>query len=686
MVHVAPCEALTGEKCTVTARVTEYPTLSEDYSRLTVRVLEGAPRERAWLYLYHDELPDLRPGDIVTAEIKIVSAMDRGGSRLHSATAAGISLRGYFTETVTRTGRDPLAWRYLPQEISRYVQETCGRLFAGDAAIFMKALLTGDKQELYDDVPLYESMRQSGVLHAVAVSGMHIFVLITFLRMLLGRGRRTSLISLPVMGLFVLMSGCGASVVRAAVMQTIYISAPIFGREEDGPSALSAALLVLLIHNPMAVGGIGLQLSFACMVGYAVFLPGILYRIARRRWLRDSKLVNRALGNLGNTLCATVFSAPVAAMYFGAVPLFSPLANLLTLTVVEICFAGGYVLCLAAAIWPAAASVGAWVLTWGIRWCTMIYRFIGSLPFACLYTVDRWAVLWLAFVYALFFAWSILRRRGLRLAAVLPAELGIIALCAVLLAGTIRLGLGRREMSVLDVGQGECVVLFDRDSAVVVDCGGSNLYNAGDTAADYLLAAGKRHVDLLVLSHLHEDHTNGVETLLYRMPVRTLILPADAEDSDGMYERLRSAAERFGTEVLLLEEPAEVVVGELSLRLMLPDAGSGENDRGIVTQASYPGVSALIMGDAGKPSELRLLAAGLLEDADILVAGHHGAKTSAGALFLRAIRAETAVISVGYNSYGQPAEETVDRMMRYGCRVLRTDRSGTVTISMKTES
>ena len=680
--RVAPCEALAGQDIRVTARVTEYPQVSEDYTRVTVRITGGAPRERAYLYYYGSDMPALRPGDEIAAEIRTRSVMEQGTGRLHTSTSAGIHLRGYFREEIQITGRAKTAWVYFPQEISRFVKETCETLFPGRLGVFMKALLTGDKNELYDDVEMYGDMRASGVLHAVAVSGMHVFILIQFVQILFGRGRRSVLISLPLMAVFVLMSGAGPSVIRAAVMQTLYMAAPIFRRESDSPSAIAAALLLLLLANPMSVGGVGLQLSFACVLGFAVFLPG-LYEVTRRSRLMRYRLGRIGLQSLASTFSATAFSIPVGAHYFGAVALLSPLANLLAIPVIELLFAGGYVLCALYAVFPALARLGAWVLGWGVRWCLLVFRVLGRLPFACLYTADKGAVAWLVFAYGLLIAWLVLRRRGVRVLPAIPVSLGLIGLCLVFLGQGLVLRLGRREITVLDVGQGECVLCFDGDSAVVIDCGGSGLMSAGDTAADYLLAAGVRRVDALVLTHLHDDHTNGVETLLYRLPVARLILPADADDEDAVREDLLRAAETWGTEVIALAEPETARVGDLSLSMLLPQAGSNENERGIVVLASYPGAAALVMGDGGTSAELALLESGFGEDVDILVAGHHGAKTASGALFLRAVRPETAVISVGYNSYGHPAEETLDRLGTYCENVYRTDADGTVTVSMR---
>ena len=681
-VHIAPCEAMVGERVTVTARVADYPRASDGYTRLTVRVMDGAPRERAYLYLYHGELPELRPGDIITAEVKTSSVMTQGGDRIHTITSAGVNLRGTFTGDAAVTGRWALSFLYLPQEIAERVKTLCAELFPDRTGVFMTALLTGDKQGLYDDAEMYAAMRQAGMLHAMAVSGMHVFVLIAFFQFIFGRGRRTGLVFLPVLVLFSLMAGSGASVTRAAIMQTIYLAAPFFERESDGPSAIAASLLMQLLVNPTAIGGVGLQMSYACIVGFAVVMPPLERRIKALRGIWRLRPLRYALASLACTASAMAFALPVSAYYFGAVPLLAPLTNLLALWVVELCFACGYIVCAVGALWHAAGAALGQLVSYGARWCLLVCRAAARLPFACLYTTDAGAVVWLAFTYALLIAYIVLRRRGKRPPAVVFLELSALGLCAVFLVTALRLRLGRREVAVLDVGQGACVALLDASAAVVTDCGGSSLTSAGEVAADYLLAAGKTRVDVLVLTHLHEDHANGVAALLYRMPVTQLVLPADCDDGDDMLGEILAAAEKTGTVVTFLDRDAEAAVGDMTLTLLLPQAGTDENERGIVALAAFDGASVLIMGDAGTNAELALAERAVVPDADVLIVGHHGSKTASGAMFLRGVDPRTAVISVGYNSYGLPAEEVTERLELYCDDVYRTDEDGTVVITL----
>ncbi len=678
--RVLPCEALVGEDITVTATVRDYVERHQDYERVEVRILEGGPKVKGLLYLYEGSLPELEPGDIIRTEIRVSSAVTRQGERSRIYTSQGHVLLGYIQEGLSVTGRTGYGWLYFPQRLSHGVQRLCDELFDGDTAPFVKGLLTGNTDDLEEDTENYTAMRTAGVMHIVAVSGMHMFVLVGFLQLLLGRGRRTSLLCLPLIGLFALAAGGRPSVVRAAVMQAMVLLAPVVGREADGRTCLCAALLALLAANPMAIGGVGLQLSFACMAGLVFLLPRMMQWMGERLPMQNG-LVDYAAGNLVCTVCATAFSAPLAALYFGQLPLFSLVANLLTLSVVEFIFAGGYVVCALGAVHPAAGRAAAWVLSWAVRACLLVYRALAEIPFASLDVSGR-TLLWLTGAYVVAVLWLALRKRGRPIRADIPLCLVLMGLAAVLLQGKLAIRRGEGMVSVLDVGQGECVVLADSEGAVVVDCGGSGMNSAGDIAANYLLSIGKTRIDALVLTHLHADHANGVETLLYRTDVGCLVMPSDGDDSDWQREDILRAAEREDVPVRLIDEQTHLQAGGIGLDLLLPEGERDTNERGIVALASMGDMRTLIMGDAGQEAEMSLLAERAVPDVDILVVGHHGSRSASGPVFLRAANAETAVVSVGYNTYGHPAPNVLERLGYYCDTVLRTDEQGNVVVRL----
>ena len=681
--HVAPGLALEGQERAVVARVTEYPARGDGYIRFAAKIKEGAPDERALFYLYSEEGAALAPGDIITATVKISSAAERDGERIHTYTATGINLICTVRGNVTVTGREKAAWIYFPLKLGETIKSLCRELFPGDTADFMQALLTGDKTALYENSAVYDDMRAAGVLHIVAVSGMHISVLVGFIRFLFGHGRRASLLSIPLMVLLVMLTGGSASVVRAAVMETLILFAPIAGRERDGPSSLAAAALLLLLINPMAAGGISFQLSFSCVLGFVVLEPG-LTAWAERHLPMQKPAVRFTVNSVTASVCAMVFSLPVAALWLGTVPLFSVAANLLTLVFVSFCFAGGYAVCAAGAVLPGVGRFLALAISFPVRWCMLVYRTIGKIPFACLYPENAGVWIWLGAVYAMVIIWYILRRRGICVMAVIPAEIAVIGLCAVFLTGGLRLDTGG-GVTVLDVGQGQCVALTAENATVLVDCGSSSQDSAGEIAADWLYANGRSRVDALILTHLLADHTNGVPALLERLPADRLLLPTGSGDEQNMLPSVLAAAEKSGTEVIYIAEELTAHVGAMDLTLMLPMSDGDENESGIVVLSSFSGQKALIMGDAGEDAEMALIARGVVPDVDVLVAGHHGSKTSSNILFLRAARAETALISVGYNSYGHPDAEVLEHLALYAENIYRTDEDGTVTIQMNTD-
>ena len=683
--HVAPSEALVGETVTISAAVNDYVERHADYERVEVTVRDGAPKEKALLYLYEGTLPELEPGELIQAQIKVTSAVTRQGARSRIYTSQNQNLLGYIQpDTLTVTGRADHAWRWFPQRLSHALEGLCDSLFPADTAPFVKGLLTGNTLQLEEDTENYTAMRTAGVMHIVAVSGMHMFVLVAFLQLLLGKGKRTSLLCLPLIGLYALMAGCKASVVRAAVMQTLYLTAPVVRREPDGTTSLGAALLLLLAGNPMAIGGVGLQLSFACMAGLVYLLPKIM------GWMEahlpmEKALVSYGAGNVACTLSATAFSVPLSAAYFGQLPLYSLVANLLTLFVVECVFSAGFVVCAVGALRPSAGVVLAVAVSWAARLCMWVYRAVAALPAASLPmdSVKTW--IWLAGVYVLFALWYALRRRGRKVRLQGPVCAAVAALMAVLVLGKLSIRTGEGQVAVLDVGQGECVVLANSQAAVVVDCGGSGWASAGDIAANYLLSIGKTRVDMLVLTHLHADHANGAETLLYRTDVGQLVMPEDVDDTDWQRDEVLYAAERQDVPVTLLTEEKHVSVGGIELELLLPMGESGMNERGIVVLATMGEKQVLIMGDAGREAESALLEAWAVPDVDVLVAGHHGSRSGSSPLFLLAAQPETAVVSVGYNAYGLPAPDVMDRLDTYCDTVLRTDEQGNVVIQLGEE-
>ena len=236
-------------------------------------------------------------------------------------------------------------------------------------------------------------------------------------------------------------------------------------------------------------------------------------------------------------------------------------------------------------------------------------------------------------------------------------------------------------MTVLDVGQGQCVVLRCGDRVAVVDCGSTG-EDAGDIAAGYLSTMGIKRVDLLVLTHCHNDHANGVATLLDRLEVSNVAVPQVIEAPELQTALLAQAEER-GIPTLMVWDDVTLVFGDAVLTLYGPLGSGDTNEEGLSLLCETADFSALITGDMDQVVEGRLVKYGNLPDIDVLLVGHHGSKYAASDLLLETVTPETAVVSCGYNTYGHPAPETLLRLDGAGCDIYRTDLQGNVTITVR---
>ena len=668
-----PAEQLAGERTGLEATVLDYPLPAAYGESLTVRI------GRVKCRLYLDDAACLEPGQRISFDGRLRLTEERTGDSYYLS--AGLPLFAYGKGEAQVIGLAGGQWRFLPAKLGKLLRDHIAYAADEATAPFLTAILTGERSQLKADTFFYSMMREAGVLHCIAVSGMHLSFLVSFLAAILGRGKHTSLICIPVILLFMAVTGFTPSVVRAGIMQLAICFAVLLDREYDNQSALALALAVLTALNPYASHHAGLLLSFLSTLGILLFyekLNGSLFQIPEK-WKK--KLPGRILGygrrTLAFSLSALILTLPVMAFCFGQIPLLGPLTNLLILWAVTLAFGFGLLSALMGFVWMPASVIAAWPARLLVRYIRLAVTFLGRLPFASLYPQNEMIALWLICLYLLMAAFHFLpgmrhRLRGFSLAAAFT----LVFSCA---AGFFLWRQDALDTAVLDVGQGQCVILMGKGFALVADCGSTNASeNPGDTAARYLLSRGRTRVDALVLSHYHADHMNGVSELLQRMPVDLLLAPPpDGEEAQALLEQAKAA----GTEVrVITDEISEFSFGALTATITPPLGNVGDNEECLCAMMRIGDYEVLLTGDASQATEIRLLERLPMPDLELLIVGHHGSAKSCSASLLKAACPDVAVVSVGRNSYGLPSEETMERLAAAGAAIYRTDRAGTVEI------
>ncbi len=650
------------------------------------------------------------------ASIDVVATVRIGALRVTSAPmdAFGVAER-------VRSAADAALARVLPEPM------------AGLAS----GILVGRRDRVSREVT--DSFTITGLSHVVAISGWNICLVAAVIGGLLGamgwsRRGRTIAIVIALIG-FTLLAGGGASVIRAALMGGVALVARETGRPGSAAAALGLAVWLLLALDPTMVEDVGFQLSVTATAGLLAWGSRLTHRLAGqgpgrpRRWLAES---------MGVSLAAQAATLPLVLFHFGRLSLVSPIANLVIAPLVAPAMLVGAVALIAGLLvgtgLPFVVGAPFAFLGWLVLGAMVgVSGVLAGVPFASLELPPTWAtVLALGVAVAVgAVAWgsrgsasgghddpgpgtrtdAVRQRQGANAApqgtasgrttwrgAPRRARL-VVAGVAVLLAmaslgATLgaRSGPGRLTVTVLDVGQGDAIL-------VEGPRGGRMLLDSGPdpdrllTVLDRHIPAWDRRLDLVILTHPHEDHVAGLAMLVQRYRVAAIAEngmlgagPGDAAFRSWL-RGARVSTQRLaaGDRLSLDDLPIAVrwpIRGEVPARS--PSVGRAINDTSIVLDLRYGHRRMLLTGDIEDDVDPRLLASGIGngQQLDVLKVAHHGSRTATSEAWLDALRPRVAMVSAGTgNPYGHPAPETIARLRAHGAQVLRTDLDGDLQVS-----
>ncbi len=671
--YLSNVRALDALEAPLTIQASDYSFQSDYGTGVEGKLEMGGKTYSVRVYLPADTV--LEPGDIVSGTFRLGCTL-RGCTResdyyMADGTFLVAVARG--ETAVTDAGKLPI--RFWPAWLRHQISQRIETIFPDDAFAFAQALLLGDTEQI--DYATDTAFKLSGIRHVIAVSGMHVTILFSLVYVFLGRRKwLTTLVGIPVLIFFAAVAGFAPSISRACIMHILVVLAMLFGKNYDPPTALSFSVLLLLCINPMVITNVGFQLSVSCMAGIFLFSMPI------QQWLLDKKRMGRFRGFWGKiahwsavtisvSIAANIPTVPLCAYYFGTVSLVSVLTNLLTLWVISFVFYGIMLACLLSCIWLPMGVGAAWVIAWPIRLVLGISKVLAAFPLAAVYTESIYIVFWLIFVYCLLVVYLLLRQRH-------PMLLGLcasISLCVAVALSWSEPMQGNFAMTVLDVGQGQCILLQSEDKNYLVDCGGDLDTAAADKAAALLLSQGIGRLDGLILTHYDRDHAGGAPYLLQRIDVDVLYLPNSADEA-GIGHALQSQTDG---PVIRVVQDLQITFGKTAITLIPSENPGTNNESGLCVLFQRENYDILITGDRSAAGERELIRHFDMPDLEVLIVGHHGSKYSTCRELLIKTKPDVAIISVGRdNQFGHPTEDVLSRLEQFGCTIYRTDRDGTV--------
>lgn len=624
---------------------------------------------------YHDKDTVLSPGDTITGTFLLRCTLPGGSHESEYNRSNHIFLTARPRGELRVNDAESVPWRFYPAYIRHRIVAMIRSVFPADTAAFACALLLGDTSGI--DYETDTAFKLSGIRHVIAVSGLHVTILFSLIYVATGRRKcLTAFLGIPVLVLFAAVAGFSPSITRACIMHGLMVVGMLFEKEYDPPTALAFAVICMLCINPWVVTNVGFQLSVCCMIGIFAFSDRI------KNYLMDKKRLGRCKGiwkklaawfssSVSISLGAVIVTTPLCAYYFGVVSLVGPLTNLLTLWIITFVFYGIMLACVGAFLFPVIGSMVAWTVSWPIRYVLWMSKAMASLPLSAVYMNSMYIVCWLVFVYILLAVFCVAKRKY----PVHFACFAVIGLCISLTASWTEPLLDDYRVTVVDVDQGQCILLQSEGRSYLVDCGSYSDTYAADQAAGLLLSQGISRLDGIIVTHFDADHAGGVTHLLTRVPADKLFLP-NCLDEDATSQNLYAYT---GGEIVTVSGDMVIAFGNTNITLIPSETAVSNNESGLCILFQRENCDILITGDRSAAGERELLRHMTLPDLEVLIVGHHGSKTSTCRELLIKTSPEIAIISVGAdNSYGHPADEVLDRLQSFGCTIYRTDLQGTI--------
>ncbi|MDR0917190.1 MAG: DNA internalization-related competence protein ComEC/Rec2 [Oscillospiraceae bacterium] len=585
---------------------------------------------------------------------------------------------------VELTGRN-IAPKHVPAIIAHALGNSIARVYDPAAAPFVRAITLAQTDDLQNDTLTQSALRRSGASHITAVSGMHVTFLIALVTKLTRNKKVLAFAGVPILFLFMAITGFTPSVTRAVLMQTIVLLAPLVKRRADGVTSVAFALTVLLLVAPYDAAAKSTQLSFLATLGL-VTVTGRVYAAIDRTHAAQ-RLKNRRITRIASRFVVTSFAAsvgalafttPLTAYYFGTVSLLAPLTNLAVLWAASFAFCGGLIAGVLGLISVTVGTVAATVAALPAQYILWAVRTIARIPYCAVYVSNPLLVVWLGYVYVAFTALIVLR--GNVRQAIIPLTGAVVTLILALTLHVTLTRYGGLTVAALDVGQGQCIVVTRGSYTAVIDCGSSTgSVDAASVADEYLQSVGVRRIDALYLTHFDYDHVSGVAALLKLYDVGALIIPEPTEFGGDAIVALAISAK---TDIIITDTVVTFPLGGAAITVYPPFNVTAANTGNALLIADGRW-ETLVTGDMDWVAELMLTELYDLPDIELLVVGHHGSKYSTYDWLLDAVTPEYAIISSGIdNTYGHPTPETLNRLYARGISVYRTDENGNVVIQL----
>lgn len=573
-----------------------------------------------------------------------------------------------------------LKWRFL-----QYLNNTRNRILKVHSQ-FLKSpnleilggIVFGDDAVAPPDY-IKTSFINSGLLHILAASGMNVSFIFTFwfiiLKFLKVPYKPRVLTGMLVVILYTLMTGLGASVIRAALMLLFVLAGKLIDRDTHSVSLLSLVAVLMLIYNPAYINDVSFQLSFFVTFGLlttANFLSKKFEKIPD--WIKAPVLI---------PIVAQIWIAPIQMFYFNTFSLYSVLANISTVSLLSIISFGGFVSSAISIIPPFAkitCQVFDFFLNYLLNILVWISNFFANLKFSLIQTTHP-NIIQMLIYYIMLIAVTYLIKIDKRKQAIIT----VLVTCLILGLTWIKLPNNNLEIIAFDVQNADSFLIKTPQNKYFMIDTGKAPFESGNSQAKiimlkYLKDRGIKNLEGVIVTHFDNDHSGGTSEIITNTKVKTLYLNNTKTETQTA-KNIFKTAKKIHQKYKIVQHNQQIYTEkDFKIRTFKADISGKDTDNecSTITLVSYKDFDMLFMGDAGVKS-FEQVQKDIPNKIEILKVGHHGGPKVVNEQMLNYLNNEVSLISTGVNYFGHPNKGTLDILRK--TEILRTDILHSIKIS-----
>ena len=545
-------------------------------------------------------------------------------------------------------------------------------------------MLLGEKSFISTD--LKEIFSEAGIMHVLAVSGLHVGIiamaLLFFLSMLRLPKKPKLFILISILIMYASITGFRPSVLRATIMFILLIGGKLINRGRNLNISLFFAAFLILLSNPLILYDAGFLLSFI-VTFFIINLAPILQELF-------SKIIVWVKNPLAVSTAAWIGIFPLSAYFFTKVSMISIISNIFIIPLTGIAVILGFITFFIGLTSISLAGMIAGINYLILNLITLIAKSFSSLPFAYVYVAQPSIIVIILYYLMVFFIIEIFFKKTLSQKIKKKAGLIVLSLISLIIIVQVFYPADNLKVNFINVGEGDCILIEAPDETnILIDGGGtprSDFDVGSKIVIPYLRRKGINKIDLLILTHPHLDHLEGLLPVLRQFKVDAVLDSGFICDVLEYREFISIIKEKNIPYYQTKSGDNYIFSKNMEMLILNPpntsnlDNDSDFNNHSIVVKLYYKKSNFLFTGDIEKETEKRLLVWQNILNSDVLKLGHHGSSTSTTLNFLNKVDPGIAVITVGKNNFGHPSQKVIERLEDRNIKIYRTDEDGTIII------